>query len=82
MKILFADNSLWAQLNFRGSIITHLRDVGHEVVMVSPIDAQSQEIVIPDRIRHIRYVGSALIEYSLYGYGSGTGLYFLAYRFG
>lgn len=53
MKILFADNSLWAQLNFRGSIITHLRDVGHEVVMVSPIDAQSQEIVIPDRIRHI-----------------------------
>lgn len=33
MKILFADNSLWAQLNFRGSIITHLRDVGHEVVM-------------------------------------------------
>jgi len=53
MKILFTDNSLWGLLNFRGSIITHLRDLGHEVVMVSPVDTQSKGITIPEGIRHI-----------------------------
>lgn len=53
MKIIFSDNSLWSQLNFRGNIITHLRDAGHEVVLVSPIDAPSKGIPLPDGIRHI-----------------------------
>ena len=38
MKILTADNSLGPNSNFRGSIITHLCDVGHEVVMVHVIE--------------------------------------------
>ena len=53
MKILFTDNSLWGLLNFRGCIITHLRDLGHEVVMVSPVDASSKGMSAPEGIRHI-----------------------------
>lgn len=53
MKILFTDNSLWSQLNFRGSIITHLRNAGHEVVIVSPVDASSKGMVVPNGVRHI-----------------------------
>ncbi len=53
MKILFTDNSLWCQLNFRGCIVTHLRDMGHEVVMVSPVDAPSKGMSVPDGVRHI-----------------------------
>ncbi|WP_287622105.1 glycosyltransferase family 4 protein [Parabacteroides sp.] len=53
MKILFTDNSLWSQLNFRGYIITHLRYLGHEVVMVSPADANSEGMGLPDGVRHI-----------------------------
>mgnify|MGYP002543207439 FL=1 len=53
MKILFTDNSLWGLLNFRGSIIIHLRDLGHEVVMVSPVDAPSKGMNVPDGVRHI-----------------------------
>lgn len=53
MKILFTDNSLWSQLNFRGCIIMHLRDLGHEVVMVSPVDTPSKGMNVPDGIRHI-----------------------------
>lgn len=53
MKILFTDNSLWSQLNFRGCIITHLRDLGHEVVMVSPVDTNSEGMSLPDGVRHI-----------------------------
>lgn len=53
MKVLFTDNSLWSQLNFRGNIIMHLRDAGHEVVMVSPVDAPSKGMVVPDGVRHI-----------------------------
>lgn len=53
MKILFTDNSLWGLLNFRGCIITHLRDLGHEVVMVSPVDASSKGMSAPEGVRHI-----------------------------
>ena len=53
MTILFTDNSLWGLLNFRGSIIIHLRDLGHEVVMVSPVDAPSKGMNVPDGVRHI-----------------------------
>lgn len=53
MKILFTDNSLWSQLNFRGCIITHLCDLGHEVVVVSPVDAPSKGMNVPDGVRHI-----------------------------
>lgn len=53
MKILFTDNSLWSQLNFRGSVITHLRGLGHEMVMLSPVDANSNGMVVPNGVRHI-----------------------------
>ena len=53
MKFLFIDNSLWSQLNFRGSIITYLRDLGHEVVIISPVDAPSKGMVMLDGVRHI-----------------------------
>lgn len=53
MKIIFSDNSLWSQLNFRGNIITHLRDEGHEVVLISPIDAPSKGMPLPKGIKHI-----------------------------
>lgn len=53
MKILFTDNALSNQLNFRGGIITHLRDQGHEVVIVSPVNVLSNGMVVPNGVRHI-----------------------------
>lgn len=53
MKILFTDNSLWSQLNFRGDVIKHLRDAGHEVLLLSPTDTPSKGMDVPDGVRHI-----------------------------
>ncbi len=55
MKIIFVDNSLWGQLNFRGDVITYFHNQGHEVVLVSPIDAltNGMSLPIPNGIRHI-----------------------------
>ena len=33
-KILFCDNTLWGLVNFRGDVIGHFRDTGHDVVLV------------------------------------------------
>lgn len=55
MKIIFVDNSLWGQLNFRGDVITHFHNRGCEVVLASPIDTLSNEmnLSIPNGVRHI-----------------------------
>lgn len=43
MKILFCDNSLKELINFRGDIISHFADEGHNIVLVAPINME-----IPD----------------------------------
>lgn len=54
MKILFSDNTLWGLLNFRGPIIRHFIELGHEVVIVAPQDKTSDmKASIPTDIRFI-----------------------------
>ena len=36
MKILFCDNSLKELLHFRGDVIKHILELGHEIVLVGP----------------------------------------------
>lgn len=36
MKILLCDNTLWGLVNFRGPIIRHFLEQGHQVVLVAP----------------------------------------------
>lgn len=53
MKLLFCDVRLYGQLNFRGNIIKHFAEQGHEIVLVSPADNEfTCEINIPN-VRHI-----------------------------
>lgn len=40
MKILFCDNSLYGQLNFRGDVIKKYASQGYQVVLVSPSDRE------------------------------------------
>lgn len=54
MKILFSDNTLWGLLNFRGHVIRHFIQCGHEVVIVAPQDKTSDmKTSVPDDIRFI-----------------------------
>ncbi len=47
MKILFCDNTLWGLVNFRGYIIDHFLDAGHEVVLVAPEKEDEQMRTAP-----------------------------------
>lgn len=54
MKILFSDNTLWGLLNFRGHVIRHFIQCGHEVVIVAPQDKTSDmKATVPADIRFI-----------------------------
>ncbi len=54
MKILFSDNTLWGLLNFRGHVIRHFIQCGHEVVIVAPQDKTSDmKASVPANIRFI-----------------------------
>lgn len=39
MKLIFCDNSLRELLHFRGNVIKHFIDAGHEVILVAPANA-------------------------------------------
>ncbi len=54
MKILFCDNTLWGLVNFRGYIINHFLDDGHEVVLVAPEKEDKQmRATIPAAVKYI-----------------------------
>lgn len=54
MKILFCDNTLWGLVNFRGAVIAHFRDKGHEIVLVAPEKEDSQmQTNIPQGVKYI-----------------------------
>ena len=54
MKILFCDNTLWGLVNFRGAVIAHLRDKGHQVVLVAPEKEDKQlQTKVPEGIKYI-----------------------------
>ena len=54
MKILFCDNTLWGLVNFRGYIINHFLDDGHEVVLVAPEKEDKQmRAAVPDVVKYI-----------------------------
>ncbi len=54
MKIIFSDNTLWGLLNFRGPVIRHFIQRGHEVVIVAPQDKTSDmKASVPADIRFI-----------------------------
>ncbi len=54
MKIIFSDNTLWGVLNFRGPVIRHFIQCGHEVVIVAPQDKTSDmKASVPADIRFI-----------------------------
>lgn len=40
MKIIFCDNSLKELINFRGDIISHFTNLGHNIVLVAPINIE------------------------------------------
>ena len=54
MKIIFFDNTLWGLINFRGDVIRHLVDEGHDVVLVAPEKEDKQmRTSIPQGVRYI-----------------------------
>lgn len=54
MKIIFCDNTLWGLINFRGDVIRHLVDEGHDVVLVAPEKEDKQmRTSIPQGVRYI-----------------------------
>lgn len=54
MKIIFCDNTLWGLINFRGDVIRHLVDEGHDVVLVAPEKEDKQmRTSLPQGVRYI-----------------------------
>ena len=54
MKLIFCDNTLWGLVNFRGEVIRHFANQGHEVVLVAPEKEDEQmRTTIPDGVRYI-----------------------------
>ena len=54
MRILFCDNSLFSLINFRGSILQHFKQKGHEIVVLAPdLKHEESKIEIPDFIEYI-----------------------------
>lgn len=54
MKILFCDNTLWGLVNFRGYIINHFLDGGHEVVLVAPEKEDEQmRAAVPSGVKYL-----------------------------
>lgn len=54
MKLIFCDNTLWGLVNFRGEVIRHFANQGHEVVLVAPEKEDKQmRTTIPDGVRYI-----------------------------
>lgn len=54
MKIAFCDNTLWGLINFRGDVIRHLVDEGHDVVLVAPEKEDKQmRTSLPQGVRYI-----------------------------
>jgi glycosyltransferase involved in cell wall biosynthesis len=54
MKILMCDNTLWGLVNFRGGVIRHFLDAGHQVVLVAPEKADAQmQIQVPEGVDYI-----------------------------
>ena len=54
MKVGFVDNSLGAQINFRGDVINYLYSKGFEIVMISPKDT---ELVPNNKIKYYNIKG-------------------------
>ncbi len=53
-KVLFSDNNIWSLLNFRGEIIRHYIDKGYDVIVLAPVDDESEiQSVVPDGVRVI-----------------------------
>ena len=53
-KILFCDNTLWGLVNFRGDVIGHFRDTGHDVVLLAPEREDKQMMIqLPEGVRYI-----------------------------
>lgn len=54
MKIIFCDNTLWGLVNFRGEVIRHFLEMGHQVVLIAPEkEDQQMRTTIPDGVRYI-----------------------------
>lgn len=54
MKLIFCDNTLWGLINFRGDVIRHLVDEGHDVVLVAPEKEDKQmRTSLPQGVRYI-----------------------------
>lgn len=54
MKILFADNTLWGLVNFRGEVIRHFLMQGDDVVLVAPEKEDEQmRTAIPKGVRYV-----------------------------
>lgn len=54
MKLLFCDNTLWGLINFRGSVMRHFSELGHEIVVVAPDDHHTEmKAHVPDFVRFV-----------------------------
>lgn len=54
MKFIFCDNTLWGLINFRGEVIQHFVNLGHEVILIAPNDKEEQmKAQVPAHVRFI-----------------------------
>lgn len=54
MKLLFCDNTSWGMINFRGGILDHFHQCGHEIVLISPTDETTElKTELPHYVRFI-----------------------------
>ncbi len=54
MKLIFCDNTLWGLVNFRGEVMKHFAQSGHDVVLVAPEkDDKQMQTSIPEGVRYI-----------------------------
>lgn len=54
MKLIFCDNTLWGLVNFRGEVMKHFAQKGHDVVLVAPEkDDKQMQTNIPEGVRYI-----------------------------